>query len=148
MSEGQERWFPPRPDIPLVLSVALCVWIGCATSLSAARGVDETFCRTIALIAAIVAFAVLVVAFRAPHKLLCCAVLGLSLGCALGMMQAGILHFDQRYALEEPGGLHTFLVTQDASEGEFGSYCFAEMSLQSGRSVCVRVNLPDDFSVH
>ena len=139
--------FPPRPSIPLTLSLAAGVWTGAAAALLLLPSVAEIACAQLSAACLALSLASLSLWWRRrTAALIWVLVVGLLAGVGLGAAQAARMHHAQGQVSNLSGKLRIEAVA-DGSEGTYGASCLARVSSDGASPLLATVSFPDGESV-
>lgn len=137
--------FPPRPCIPVALSLAAGIWAGAATALSGLAGIDETACVQLSVACLLFALVCLALWWKwRCHALVWVLAVGLFVGAGLGSAQAARLHHAQGQLAALSGKLYIEAVA-DGSEGAYGASCIARVWSDGVEPLLATVSFPDGY---
>ena len=140
---------PPRPAIPLALWCAAPLWAVTAVLVFFGWDWPAPVHRLLAF-GGLAGIACTGLPFlRGVRRPLCAGIAGVCLGCLLAGSQALQWAADVADAGADRVGMQRAItLTADPSVGDYGSSAQGRMRLDSGRTVSVRVNLPEGLTAH
>lgn len=131
-----------------VLVFAIAFWIASAASLQCAQYVDARRCLLYGILALGTCLFFGIAMLVGKGKLLSLIVAGSLLGVGVSFLGAYGFRCDEQAALTQDTDAWRVRVVEDSREGDFGSSCTGRVELPQGRSVKVRLNLPEGTRVY
>lgn len=139
--------FPPRPSIPLTLSLAVGVWAGAAAALLSLQNVEAVACVQLSAACLALSLGNLVLWWkRRAGALIWVLVVGLLVGAGLGAVQAARIHHAQGEVSNLSGKL-TIEAVADGSEGAYGASCLARVCADGASPLLATVSFPEGEAV-
>lgn len=142
-AQSRRIWLLNRPSLPPILFLSGGLWLGVVLSVDA---LFESVAQRVlpACIVAAMLFACAFLLFLVGKPAPACVVLGLGLGCCLGVCHVRALYASSS-ALNGTNGTFIAQITRDARDGEFGASALAR--LPDGTLVRLNVPLGSDLLV-